>query len=87
MNKILYADDVKCTIFRCVFRIRLERKIENKSREGAFYFIQANKLKLAQVELFSFFHFMCAAANASELFCMVHLADNERFLYHSNLSF
>ena len=31
-------------------------------------FIKVNELKLSQVELFSFFHFMCAAANASELF-------------------
>ena len=30
---------------------------------------------------------MCVAANASELFCMAHLANNERFLHHSNLSF
>ena len=50
-------------------------------------FIKVNELKLTQVELFSFFHFMCAAANASELFCMAHLANNKRFLYHSNLSF
>ena len=33
-------------------------------------FIKVNELKLSQIELFSFFHFMCAAANASELFCM-----------------
>ena len=50
-------------------------------------FIKVNELKLAQVELFLFFHFMCVAANASEVFCMAHLANNERFLYHSNLSF
>ena len=50
-------------------------------------FMKVNELKLTQVELFSFFHFMCVAANASELFCMAHLANYERFLYHSNLSF
>ena len=50
-------------------------------------FIKVNELKLTQVELFSFFHFLCAAANASELFCMAHLANNDSFLYHSNLSF
>ena len=50
-------------------------------------FIKVNELKLTQVELFSFFHFVCAAANASELFCTGHLENNERFLYHSNLSF
>ena len=50
-------------------------------------FIKMNELKLTQAELFLFFPFMCAAANASELFCMIHLANNELFLYHSNLSF
>ena len=30
---------------------------------------------------------MCAAVNASELFCMALLANIECFLYHSNLSF
>ena len=43
-------------------------------------FIIVNDLKLTQGELFSFFHFMCTAANASELFCMAHLENNERFL-------
>ena len=50
-------------------------------------FIKGNELKLIQVELFSFFHFMCAAANASELFCMAHLANNERFLHQSDHPF
>ena len=50
-------------------------------------FIKVNELKLTEVELFSIFHFMCMAANASELFCMAHLSDTERFLYHSNLPF
>ena len=49
--------------------------------------IRVNELKLTQVELFLFFHFMCAAVNASEFFWMAHQANNERFLYHSNLSF
>ena len=35
----------------------------------------------------SFFHFMCVAADASELFRMAHLANIECFLFHSNLSF
>ena len=39
------------------------------------HFIKVNELKLTQVELFSFFHFMCVAANASELFCMAPLAN------------
>ena len=47
-------------------------------------FIKVNELKLIQVELFSFFPFMCVAANASELFCMAHLENIERFLYHSH---
>ena len=51
-------------------------------------FIKVNELKLTQVEVFSFFlNFMCAAAYASELFCMAHLENNGRFLYHSKLSF
>ena len=50
-------------------------------------FIKVNGLKLTQVELFSFFQFMYVAANASELFCVAHLVNIERFLYHSNLSF
>ena len=49
-------------------------------------FIKVKELKLTEVELFSFFHFMCAAAEVFELFCMVRLANNERCLYHSNLS-
>ena len=51
------------------------------------HFIKVNKLKLTQIELFQFFHFIRVAANASELFCMADLGNNERFLYHSNLSF
>ena len=37
-----------------------------------------NKLNLIQAELFQFLHYKCTAANASELFCMAHLANNER---------
>ena len=44
-------------------------------------------LKLTQIESFSFFQFKFVAANVSELVCMTHLANNERFLYNSNLSF
>ena len=43
-------------------------------------FIKVNELKLTQVELISFFHFKCVAANASELFCMAHLENNKCFL-------
>ena len=46
-------------------------------------FIKMNELKLTQVDFFSFFHFICVAANASELSCIDHLANIERFLYHS----
>ena len=49
--------------------------------------MKVNELKLTYVELFPFFHFMCVAANASELFCLSHIANIEFFLYHSNLSF
>ena len=64
----------------------LEKKIENNSAsEGAFY--QSEWAKLTQVVLFYFFHFMCVAANASGLLYMSYLANNEHFLYHSNLSF
>ena len=31
-------------------------------------FVKVNELKLTQVEIFSFFHFKCAAANVAELF-------------------
>ena len=50
-------------------------------------FIKVNDLKITEVELFKFFHLMRVAANASKLFCLAHLANNVRFLYHSNLSF
>ena len=45
------------------------------------------EMKVTQDELLSFFHYMRVAANASESFCMAYLANNERFLYHSSLSF
>ena len=60
---------------------RLKNKIENNTLEKV-RFNKLNKLKLTQVGLFSFFHFMCVAANASELFCMTCLANIERFLKH-----
>ena len=62
----------------------LKNKIENNSTwEGAFY--QIEWVKFTEVELLSFFHFLCVAANASELFCMVHLV-NINILHHSNIS-
>ena len=51
------------------------------------HFINVNELKLTEVELLQFFHFMYIAINASELFCVTHLANIKRFLYHSKLSF
>ena len=42
-----------------------------------------NNFKLIEVELFSFFHSMCVAANASKLFCMANLEIIERFLCNS----
>ena len=65
---------------------RLKNKIESNSNwEGAFY--QSEWVKIKSIELFSFFHFMCVAANWPELFCVSHLADIECFLSHSKLSF
>ena len=46
-----------------------------------------NELKLTDVELFQFFYFKCVVAIAYELFCMAHLANIKRFLYHSKFSF
>ena len=43
-------------------------------------FIKVNELKLSQVELFKFFHFLCVAANATKLFYMVYLANIEHFI-------
>ena len=51
------------------------------------HFIKVNEIKLTEVELLLFFHFICVADIASELFCMAHIANFESFLYHSNLSF
>ena len=64
----------------------LKNNIESNSAwEDAL--IKVNQLKLTQIEIDYFFHFMYVAANASELFCMAYLANSERFLYHSNLLF
>ena len=42
-------------------------------------FIKVDEIKLTQVELFQFFHFICATAKAFELFCMAYLENIERF--------
>ena len=41
--------------------------------------MKMNELKLTQVKLFYFYHFMYVAANAFELFSMAYLAKTERF--------
>ena len=68
-----------------LFFFRLKKRLKVTQLEKV-HFMKANMLKLTQVEVF-FFHFMCVAVNASEMFCRAHLANMERFLYHSNLSF
>ena len=50
-------------------------------------FTKVNELKLTQNEILSFFHSLCVAASASELFCIDNLENIERFLYHSNFPF
>ena len=49
--------------------------------------MKVSEIKITQVEFFSFFHFVCVAANASELIFMDHLANIESFLYHYEPSF
>ena len=46
-------------------------------------FIKVNELKLTQGESFSYVHFMCVAANASELFCIAHLTNNEPYFFQN----
>ena len=65
---------------------RLKKKLKITQLEKVCL-IKVNELKLTQDELFSFFHFMCAVANAPELFYIAYLANNDHFLYYSNLSF
>ena len=67
-----------------LYLARLKTRLKITELEKV-HFIKANKLKLRQGELFLVFS-ICVSANASELFCMAHLANIERFLYHSNLS-
>ena len=67
------------TNFLFSLHTRLKKKIEKKTQLEKVCFIKVNELKLTQLELISFFHFMCAPANASELFSMAHLANDELF--------
>ena len=71
---------------RWIRELFLEKKLtrlKNKTEENFTYelsLIKMNELKLNQVELFYFFHYMRAAANASESFNMAHLGNIELFL-------
>ena len=67
------------------FQQQTSNKISTLLKNKKVGFIKVNNFKLIEVELFSFFHSMCVAANASKLFCMANQAKNECFLYHSNL--
>ena len=59
--------------------ICLKKKIENNSTwEGAFY--QSEWVEINSSWVQTFFHFMCAAADACKMFCKAHLANNEYFL-------
>ena len=49
-------------------------------------FINVYELKLTQIELFNFFHFIGVATNAFDLFYVAYLANIKRFLCLSNLS-
>ena len=65
---------------------RLKNNTKNNSTwECTFYQSEWAQINSSWVILI--FYFMCVAANASELVCMVHLANIGRFLYHSNVSF
>ena len=46
-------------------------------------FIKVNELKLTQIEIFSYFHFMYVSANACELFYVAPLENNECLLYYN----
>ena len=73
-------------IFQIDYRLD-DRFVLFKKQYSKITQLEKMRFIVVTVGLFQFFHFMCVAANASELFCMVHLANIERFLYHSNLSF
>ena len=62
-----------------------KQRLKITQLEKVMHFIKVNEVKLTRVILA--FSFMFVAANASELFRMAYLANNERFLCHINLSF
>ena len=67
-----------------IWNIRLNNKIENNSTLDRA-FCESEWVRINWVSVILVIHSLCAAANASELFCMAHLANIEWFLYHSNL--
>ena len=59
---------------------RLKNRIKNNSTwEGTFY--QSDWVKIDSCSVILVFHFMCVAANASELFCMAHLSNINNAFY------
>ena len=75
--------------YQCVAKIKNihdKNMIKNNTTlQGVFY--QSEWVKINSSWAILVFQFMCVAANASELYCMDHLANIEHFLYHSKLSF
>ena len=61
------------TRLKARLKIAWENALEKQLEKVRF--TKVNDLKLTQVELISFYHLSCVAANASELFCMAHLAN------------
>ena len=61
---------------------KLKNQILKITQFDKAHFIKMNELKLTEVELFSFFHFMLIHRI---IFCGP-LANIDHFLYHSNLS-
>ena len=76
-----------CICFQDFDSYSLKKQTLKTTQLEKVRFIKVSELNLTQVEILSFFHFMCVAAKTTELFCMVHLANIERFLCHSILSF
>ena len=82
-SEIFKIAKTKILVINCFTHIfMLEKKKKkrfknNLSSEGLFYQSEWVKINSSWVTLF--FHFMCDAVNASELFCMAQLANNECF--------
>ena len=67
IDAILRLWVIKCSFMKISELHAQKRRLKITQLEKA-RFIKVNELKLTQVELFSFSYFMCAAANAYELF-------------------